>query len=114
MGEWSTDSVACKTLWTSLYSMQQLHTSFEESGTTTIGNLTFFNSLSSGDSVEAEAKVVADQLDNIFTNGRGATYETGIDATKAISGLVSILSDKDKMVQDLATEADSLYKFWGE
>ena len=31
-----------------------------------------------------------------------------------LSGIVAILSDKTKQVQDLASTADSLYQFWGE
>ena len=89
-------------------------TNFAESGTLTMNDLTYYNELSSSDQRTNDISMIADQLDNVFINGRGAKYEAGIDHSSAIAGIVGILSDKTKQVQDLASTADSLYQFWGE
>lgn len=114
MAIWTSTNRACKTLWTSLYSMQQLVTNFDDSGALFMNDLTFYNELADADQLSDEAKIVADQLDNIFINGRGAKYEPGVDHAQAISGMIAILIDKTKQVQDLASQVDASYKFWGE
>ena len=114
MAIWTTNNRACTTLWSTLYSMQQLTTNFAESGTLTMNDLTYYNELSSSDQRAHDISMVADQLDNVFINGRGAKYEAGVNHSAAIAGIVGVLSDKTKQVQDLASTADSLYQFWGE
>jgi len=114
MATWENTNLACATLWTTLYHMNQLHTNFEDSGDLKISDLTFFNPLSSGDAREQEARMIADQIDNTFVNARGAKYADNVTNSTAINGMVSILIDGDKQVNDLASEADELYIFWGE
>ena len=114
MATWENTNLACATLWTTLYHMNQLHTNFDDSGALKMSDLTFYNPLSSGDARAQEAKMVADQIDNTFINGRGAKYEEGTTTTIAVNGLVAILTDENQQVQDLAAKADELYIFWGE
>ena len=114
MATWSTNNRACTTLWSTLFSMQQLTTNFADSGTVTMEELLFYNELSSSAERANSISMIADQLDNVFINGRGAKYETGVDHSSAISGMVTILSDATKQVQDLAATLDGLYLFWGE
>lgn len=111
---WSTNNRACTTVWTTLFSMQQLSTSFADSGTLTMNELVFFNELSSSDQRAHDIAMLADQLDNVFINGRGAKYESGVTHSSAVSGLVGILSEATNTVEQLASTADSLYQFWGE
>lgn len=111
---WSTSNRADTTLWITLYSMNQLTTNFADSGTLTMDQLTFFNPLASPEQQAHTVAMVADQLDNVFLNGRGATYEPGVTHSSAISGLVAILGDKTQTVATLASTADSLYLFWDE
>jgi hypothetical protein len=114
MAEWSKNSRACTTLWSTLYILKQLTTSFVESGNLTVANLAFYNPLSSAQQRRQEATILADQLDNIFRKVRGAKYEAKITRTDAISSLVEILTNKEKTVKDLATSVDAAYAFWGE
>lgn len=114
MAEWSRNNRACTTLWSTLYTMQQLTTNFDESGDLKMNDLTFFNMLSSSDLRKQESKIIADQLDNVFRIGRGAKFEQGIDRSKAISSMIEILSDEEKQVNELAFTVDEAYLFWGE
>jgi hypothetical protein len=114
MANWTEKNRACKTLWTSLRTMNQLFTNFEESGDLKMKDLAFFNSLVSKALLINEATMVADQLDNIFRNGRGAIFEENTDRTKAIGAMVAILVDGEKQVSDLAATVDDAYKFISE
>ena len=115
MADWSKNNRACTTLWTTLFITQQLITNFDDSGELAMNDLTFFNPLDSADSRKQAATLLADQLDNTFRNGGfSAILEAEIDRTKAVSGMVEILTDKDKLVKDLAENVDSSYIFWGE
>ena len=111
MADWTNNNRACKTLWTSLFTMHQLSTNFDDSGDLTMKDLLFFNPLSSGDLRKQEATVVADELDNIFRNGRGADFEQGIDRTTAMENMVEVLADEEKSVADLASVVDAAYRF---
>jgi hypothetical protein len=114
MADWTRTNKACSTLWLTLFNMQQLSTNFETSGDIKMNDLTFFNELDSSELRQQQAAVVADQLDNIFRTGRGATYEAGFDRTKAMTGMISILTDAGKTVSDLAANVDGSYLFWQE
>lgn len=114
MATWSRNNRACTTVWITLFSTQQLTTNFDESGTLTMNDLTFYNELSSPDQRSHDIAMFADQLDNIFTNGRGAKYEPGVDHSSAVGSLIQVLSEKTNTVADLASSADSSYQFWGE
>lgn len=114
MADWSKNNRACTTLWTTLTKMQQLSTNFDDSGDLKMNDLTFYNALGSADLRKQQAIIIADQLDNIFRIGRGAEYEKDIDRSKAISSIVAILIDEEKLVKDLASTVDDAYNFWGE
>lgn len=114
MAIWTKNNRACTSLWTTLFSMQQLRTNFDDSGELKMNDLTFYNSLGSTELRQQQAMIVADQLDNVFRIGRGAKYELGAGRTSSISAMVSILTDENKLVADLAEVVDSNYKLWGE
>jgi len=114
MADWTKNNRACTTLWTTLFSMQQLSTNFDDSGELKMNDLTFFNALGSADLRRQQATIIADQMDNVFRMGRGAKYEDNVDRTKAMSGMIDILTDESKQVKDLASNVDDSYSFWGE
>jgi len=114
MADWSKNNRACTTLWTTLYSMKQLSTNFDDSGDLKMNDLTFYNSLGSAELRKQQSTIIADQLDNVFRLGSGATFETGIDRTKAMGNMIEILTDEEKQVKDLASIVDDAYNFWGE
>ena len=94
--------------------MEQLSTNFDDSENLKMNDLTFYNALGSADLRKQQAIIIADQLDNIFRIGRGAQYETNINRTTAISNIVQILTDEEKLVKELALTVDDAYNFWGE
>lgn len=114
MAEWNPKNLACVTLWTTLRAMQQLNTNFKESGDLSMSDLTYFNNLSSGSFRSQEIQAVANQIDNIFRNGRGATFEEGITHEQAIFSMIGVLENGEMMVKDLAEVADHAYEFWHE
>ena len=114
MANWTKDNRACATLWTTLFNMHQLSTNFDDSGDLKMNDLTFYNALGSSDLRRQQATIIADQLDNIFRVGRGAKYEPNVDRTKAMAGMVTILTDEGKLVKDLALNVDNSYIFWEE
>jgi hypothetical protein len=114
MPVWSGNNRACETTWTTLYIMHQLITNFHDSGELQIKDLTFYNPLNSSNLRMQEAGILADHIDKVFTQARGAVYEDGVDSNAAITSLVSVLIDGEKTVSDLAEIADQSYLFWQE
>jgi len=114
MSNWSNNNRACTNLWVMLYRMNQLKTNFADSESLKMNDLTFFNGLNSAELRKNEALMIADQLDNIFRMGLAAVYETGIDRSGAMGNMVTFLTDGDKTLSEMASEVDTLYKFWGE
>lgn len=115
MADWTKNNRACTTLWTTLSVTQQLTTNFDDSGDLAMSDLTFLNPLDSADLRKQAATLLADQLDNTFRNGGfNAVFEPEIDRTKAVSGMIEMLIDKDKQVKELAENIDNSYSFWRE
>ena len=114
MQEWSENNRACTTLWSTLFRMRQLFTSFSDSGTLTMPDLTFFNPTASASMRRQEATILADELDNIFIVGRGAQYEDGVSHDQAVAATIEILTNGEKNLTDLALAVDENYLFWGE
>lgn len=114
MGIWNKNNRACTTLWSTLYTMQQFKSNFADSGSKLMIDLTFYNALSSGELIKQEATLLADQLDNVFRNARGAKYEKGYNRSKTLTNLITVLIDREKQVSDLAETVDEAYLFWGE
>ncbi len=114
MSDWSKNNRACKTLWTTLYNLKQISDNFDDSGTLKMKDLLYYNSVVSADLRKQQATILADQLDNIFRNGRGAVYEADTDRTTSMQSMVEILTDESKELSDLASKIDGCYKFVGE
>jgi len=114
MAEWSVNNRACTTLWFTLLNMDQLFTNFDDSGSLTMKDLTFFNPTSSSDARRIEATLISDQLDTTFIEGRGARYEDGIDREAAVASMIDILTDEGKTLEEFATSVDESYLFWEE
>lgn len=114
MANWNPNNLACTTLWTTLFKMQQLDSSFADSGALKMSELLFFNPLGSAAEKLKTARILSDQLDVVFRIGRGAVYEDDVDHGKAMEMIIPILLEEDKLVEDLASAADDLYRFWQE
>lgn len=114
MADWTNDNLACLTLWTTLFTMKQLSTNFNDSGNLKMNDLTFYNALDSQGLIQQQATIIANEIDSIFRDGSGAKYEIGVDRTKVLTGMLSILTDGNKLVKDLASNVDGSYNFWRE
>lgn len=114
MADWSKNNRACTTLWTTLYAMQQLSTNFGDSGDLKMNDLTFYNALGSAELRKQQSTIIADQLDIVFRHGSGASFETDVDRTIAMNGMIEVLTEETKCVKDLASAIDDSYIFWGE
>jgi hypothetical protein len=114
MSDWNKNNLACTTTWTTLMVLDQLKEVFPKSGTLTMKELTFWNATTSEDVRKIQAATIARQMDNIFTKLRGALYEEGSSTEKAVSDIITILTDETKIVSDLAATNDTHYLFLGE
>ncbi|WP_345972167.1 hypothetical protein [Sulfurimonas diazotrophicus] len=114
MAYWSKNNRACKTTWSTLKLLDQLDTVFLEAGELKIKELTFFNQTSSTDQRKAAARMLAIQLDNVFREVRGATYEEDITGEQAIDSMLKVLTTPEATVSDLAEKCDVSYNFYGE
>ncbi|UFS61882.1 hypothetical protein LOH54_09465 [Sulfurimonas sp. HSL-3221] len=114
MAYWSKNNRACTTTWSTLMLLEQLDTVFREAGELKIKELTFFNQTSSGDQRKAAARTLAIQMDNVFREVRGATYEEDITGEQAIDSMLKVLTTPEATVSDLAEKCDISYNFYGE
>jgi len=88
MEEWSANVKAHRVLWIALQEMRQLSTNL----------------------LHSEALIIANQLNAIFQYRR-ASYAVNVTANEALSRMVNILVNKNKLVKDLAAKMNALYKF---
>ncbi len=114
MANWSDAPTASVTIWITLKDFKQLTTDYQESGDLKMSDLTFYNSLSSEAERKIAAEMLADQLDNTLINTYRCEYESGINGSSAVAGILAVLSNADKLVSDLADTCDQLYKFLTE
>lgn len=114
MSNWSTTNDIDVTIWITLKDLKQLSTNYSVSGSLKMSDLTFYNHLSSQAESPIAAKMLAVQIDNILMDTYRCEYESGVNASDAVSGMVAVLSNADKLVSDFATTCDSLYKFLTE
>lgn len=61
-----------------------------------------------------QVKTHAQMLDSAFISLYRATYEKDFNFSLAIASISSVLSDKDKKLNDLGDIVDAAYKFYGE
>lgn len=114
MSNWSNNNLAQIHTWMALKVLAQSGKTFKDSENIKITDFDFWNSLDSDDMHATKANSLATQLDNIFRQFQGATYEDGINAIQAVNALSQILCSSDKTIADLAQVADENYRFAGE
>ncbi len=111
MASWDKDCRACKVLWTTLFSLKQLFTTFDESGELAIGDLSFYNKLGGSELRKQEATALTTQLDKFLTGVRGAQYAEPTNQNQALSEMLQILMQEKSKVKDLAKAVKSNYVF---
>jgi hypothetical protein len=112
--KWSNNNRACKTVWTTLRVLDQIskRRTFKTTGDLNIKDLTFF--VGTDETVQVRAESLAAQMDNLFTELRGAAYEEDFNSKSARAAMVAVLTDGDLTVADLADTADDAFEFHGE
>jgi hypothetical protein len=111
---WTNNNLACISTWGFLRALKQLKPAFGDSGDIKMNQLAWWNPASSPEARRTEALALATQLDNMFTLGVGARYETGFNRTKATSGMADTLVNAAKTVCELSVAVDEAYRFTGE
>jgi len=114
MFKWSLDNRACKTTWSTLMELEQLKAVFKDAGSMKMSELTYWNNTDSDDMRTTKVNAIAIEMDNIFTEERGAKYEENKSKETAIQDIKNIMVNSDKLVQDLAEVNDNNYLFWNE
>ena len=114
--KWSSNNVACRTVWTALMVFDQIaeNQSFKSTGEIKIGDLPFFPQDGSMDVVETRANSLSIQLDKSFRMIFGATYEESMTQISAVSSMSKLLKDKEQTITNLADKADDQYLFFKE
>ena len=113
---WSVGTRACKTVWSTLVILDQMHelVLFLEAGQRKMQDLLFFANDAADTTLGVRARGLAFTMDSIFRIARGAEFEDEITHNQAIEAMVEVLIDKDKTVENLADVADDQYRFHGE
>lgn len=114
MFTWSKNNRACTTTWSTLLILDQIKEVFKDSGTIKIQDFSFWSKTASSDMRKLMANTLAIQMDNIFSMILGAKHEEGKTKDTAVADIVSILTNGDKTVLELAEVNDKNYLFWKE
>lgn len=114
MAEWNPNNLACQCTWAELFVLRQSRKSFSNSGNVKMQDMLFFNPAAGSSTLENEAKMLADELDNIFRKVDGARFEDGVTRAKALADTVAILKQANKTMTELAEVIDINYLFWRE
>ena len=114
MAKWNPNNKACQCTWADLFALKQSTKPFPDSGNIKMQDMLFYNPAAGSGILENEAKMLADQLDNMFRNADGAKFEAGVTREKAQSAMVAILKQADKTMAKLSEVIDTNYLFWHE
>jgi hypothetical protein len=114
MADWSVNNRACTSTWMALRLLAQHKRVFSKTGELEMQQLAFWNSATSDEMRDIQARALAVQLNNVFRGIDGATLEPGVKEADAVSEMEAVLVDSEKTVADLASINDSNYRFFGE
>ncbi len=108
---WTSTSDLCYAVYGALLELKQFDekTQFDVAGALRMQDLQYFNVAASTDINNASALKIAKVLDNILTASFAAIYKTGFTAAKAVSTLLPILENENKLVSDLSNTVDTIY-----
>lgn len=114
MSTWSNNNLSQVHTWMVLRVLNQSCNTFDTSETIQVKQFTFWNDSDSDGMRETKAKSLAIQIDNIFRQFQGATYEPASNIGKAIDDMSQVLLRGDNTICTLAQSADDNYQFAGE
>jgi hypothetical protein len=113
---WDIGKVCCLAVFFALRDSSQIDKKqkFSKTRTLTMGDLLFFNNLASDDLRRQEATMLAGLYDNRFTNIHLTQYVGDNNRQTCMAGMIDVLMQKDKTVEDLSDFIDSCYTFSDE
>ena len=114
MTDWSINNRACTSTWMALRLLAQSKRVFSKTGALTMPQLAFWNSATSDEMRDIQARTLAIQMNNIFRRIDGAELEPGMSEAKAVSEIEEALVNEENTVADLAAVNDRNYRFFGE
>ncbi|MCG8698159.1 MAG: hypothetical protein MI922_08905 [Bacteroidales bacterium] len=100
--------------WMALLRLKQINVAFEKSKDLKMSQLAFFNPSLDIETLKTDALNLANTLDNAFTIGMGAKYESGVTQHQAVADMVEIMVSADRTLEDLAITNDDNYRFLNE
>jgi hypothetical protein len=89
----------------------QLNANFLAAGDLKMSDLAFYNPAVSDNMLDVDAEFRAARLDNHYRMQGGATLKNGQTIPKAVAAMKTVFKNKDKLVRDLAAQADAIYNF---
>lgn len=114
MPDWNPNNLACQCTWADLFVLKQSRKPFKDSGDVKMKDFLFYNPAAGNDTLQAEAAMLADELDVLFRKVDGAKYEKDVTKAKAKADMVAVLIEANKTMAHLAEAIDADYLFWGE
>jgi hypothetical protein len=110
---WTNTSWACKETWGLLFFDEELNVNFFQAGDVKMSELAFYNPAVSSGTLDIDAEYRAARLDRLFQTQGGGKYKSGWNTPKSVSAMKTVLENKDKLVRDLAAQANDIYAFSG-
>ena len=110
---WSVNDTISETVFMCLVDAEQIDVTYNfiDAGALTMNKLQFYNTLASGQSIEASAQMLASKLNNQFTQLYLAHYQNGEDQNRCLTAMVGVLTDEDKTVEEFSNTVASCYNF---
>jgi hypothetical protein len=110
---WTESSDVCISVYGTLQTLHQIdaQTTIDTTGLLRMQDLQFYNATASGDINNANALALAKLIDVTLANSFAASYQSNTDTNGAISGMLTILQDAGKTVENLSDTVATLYIF---
>jgi hypothetical protein len=105
---------AHKTVWTTLFKMEEISRNFDESGSLKVSSIKSVAQSQVMPQGYMLLTIVADMVDKVLVEGRGAKRNYNKSYQSAITDLLIRGVNEDRNLKWLADELDHLYTFWQE
>jgi hypothetical protein len=111
---WNNNNLAHTETWGFLFDDEELNVNFGGARDLKMSELAFYNPAVSSGMLDKDAEYRAARLDRDFRKKSNATFESDWTIPLAVRAMKAVLSDKDKLVCELAVKVDDIYNFSGE
>jgi hypothetical protein len=115
VSEWKITNIAAVTIWGYLGFQKEIYGTFTESKGIKVSEFAFWNPSATDAFNRIGAEALAKDIHHHFAMLLESTYENEeMTYAKALKSLTSVLSNKDKTLEDFSTALDALFKVPGE